>query len=627
MGNSIMSTSPFYLQQFHRLNGSPAAGGKLRAFVQGTATPANLYLDAALTVVAPRPLLLDAQGYAPQFWVSPTSGLLMELRDADDTLIWTRDYVQATGSGSSGLVTSVAIDPPALMSVTGSPVTSAGTIALDWNGTAADVVLADGSTVAASSFAKADEYLPLAGGDMAPSAMISWPGQTNTGGFKGIYWQAPNCWSRISHWGAIWSPSSAPGERRGGVQLSPDIYGGSLSLRNPGDVPGVEIYTHENGGYARFLNFATGSRMEIGSHPSGFGEWFVKGSSGDIRVSASGYDGSLNAEKLAIGPVSYGRVVRIDATGAGYLTALSISGLSNRSIPLVSTAGGQLGDSSLSEDATSVKSAKPLTLNGATRPAWDADRNATQLDSLGSIWSSVSGVRLSRGMYYQGVFRAISATEYGSFISLGSDGGLEFASADALVSAGAVAAINPRVSASRTGALTCRTSEPVMSGITASTAGLSYSNSTTPTSIIAAGAKTIAAGRWGVAGTTWMGLFMGAIQWTNAHTLRFEVLLGATVIADSGAITMSAIASGSIWSLTLYGTLRTVGASGTLQIDGVFRCTESGGFVGIKGFPVNTPSPVAIDTTVSNTFNVRVTAGTASTGNILATRTFHLSGD
>lgn len=236
--------------------------------------------------------------------------------------------------------------------------------------------------------------------------------------------------------------------------------------------------------------------------------------------------------------VNYGKTLvsgSISDTGTAVTvsTPLLLPTLSNGSIPLVSTAGGQLGDSSLSEDATSVKSTKPVV---------------------------------------------------------------------------------------------CRASEPVMSGITASTAGLSYSNSTTPTSIIAAGAKTIEAGRWGVAGTTWMGLFMGAIQWTNAHTLRFEVLLGATVIADSGAIAMSAISSGSIWSLTLYGTLRTVGASGTLQIDGVFRCTESGGLVGIKGFPVNTPSPVAIDTTVSNTINVRVTAGTASTGNILATRTFHFSG-
>lgn len=177
-----------------------------------------------------------------------------------------------------------------------------------------------------------------------------------------------------------------------------------------------------------------------------------------------------------------------------------------------------------------------------------------------------------------------------------------------------------------TGSVTCRTSEPVVSGLAASTSGLSYSNSTATTSIIAAGAKTIAAGRWGVAGTIWTALAMGTIQWTNAHTLRIQVKLGATVIADSGAISMSAIASGSIWSLTLYGTLRTVGASGTLQIDGVFRCTEAGGLVAIKGFPVGTASPAAIDTTIANTFDVVVTAGTASASNILATRTFHLSG-
>ena len=93
-----------------------------------------------------------------------------------------------------------------------------------------------------------------------------------------------------------------------------------------------------------------------------------------------------------------------------------------------------------------------LTLNGATRPAWDTDRNATQLDSLGSIWSSGSGVRFARGMYYQGAFKAISPAEYASFISLGSDGGFEFASADALVAAGAVASVNARFRVSRIGA-------------------------------------------------------------------------------------------------------------------------------------------------------------------------------
>lgn len=329
--------------------------------------------------------------------------------------------------------------------------------------------------------------------------------------------------------------------------------------------------------------------------------------------------------------------IRDTGTAVTVSTPLLLPTLSNGSIPLVSTAGGQLGDSSLSEDAKSVKSAKPLTLNGATRPAWGAGWNVTMLGGTAAIsekeFNNGSYLFLMRNTYTDGtVFKAITkgtnGVNFPALASVSDNGILSFlcsqtspAAADAVVTD-----LVARFSVNRFGAILCRDSEPVMSGITASTAGLSYSNSTTPTSIIAAGAKTIAPGRWGVAGTTWMGIFMGTIQWTNAHTLRFEVLLGATVIADSGAVAMSAISSGSIWSLTLYGTIRTVGASGTLQIDGVFRCTESGGLVGIKGFPVNTPSPAAIDTTVSNTINVRVTAGTASTGNILATRTFHFSG-
>ena len=58
-------------------------------------------------------------------------------------------------------VQSVGLTAPALMTSTGGPVTSTGTLALAWNGSSANLVRADGSTVASSSFQPSGSYQPL----------------------------------------------------------------------------------------------------------------------------------------------------------------------------------------------------------------------------------------------------------------------------------------------------------------------------------------------------------------------------------------------------------------------------------------------------------------------------------
>ena len=90
----------WYLQQFS-FKGRPVSGGTVEFFVAGsTTTPRNIWYDVANTVVAPNPITLDASGTMPQIY--PESGLyLVVLKDADGSLLYTRDNVQAGGGGST----------------------------------------------------------------------------------------------------------------------------------------------------------------------------------------------------------------------------------------------------------------------------------------------------------------------------------------------------------------------------------------------------------------------------------------------------------------------------------------------------------------------------------------------
>lgn len=341
-----------------------------------------------------------------------------------------------------------------------------------------------------------------------------------------------------------------------------------------------------------------------------------------IQMARQLADGSLKSQGLKVNGAPC-----IESDRKAIFAGLTNEAVTLNTIPKRCASGE--ADSCFSDDGATAMCSRPLTLNGATRMPWASGHPANQFGGISAFWETPFLTRFARGIYYDGaVFRVADGGNTPATISLSSDGTFSF-SADATAPvAGAVAtAITNRFSVTKFGRANAWSTEPVLSGISSNVSTLTYTNSTTPTSIIDGGARTIAAQRWGNAGAVWSAIAMGTIQWTNSHTLRIEVLLGATVIADSGAISMSTISAGSIWSLSLFGTIRTEGASGTLQIDGVFRCTEAGGLVAIKGFPVGTVSPAAIDTTVSNTFNVRVTAGTASTGNILTTRTFQFEGN
>lgn len=100
------STAPWFIQKFYYANNLPLNGGKIYFYVAGSTTiPKNIYYDIGLTNAISQPLVLDASGTAPQYFMG--AGLYKILvKDSIDNLVNTRDNIQgiATDGIAGGLV-------------------------------------------------------------------------------------------------------------------------------------------------------------------------------------------------------------------------------------------------------------------------------------------------------------------------------------------------------------------------------------------------------------------------------------------------------------------------------------------------------------------------------------------
>lgn len=102
-------TAPWLLEQFRAPNGAMLSGGRLYFFVAGsTVLPKKVYADYALTQELPQPLVLDASGFAPEYFME--DGLYkIVVRDSLNIvdsgmlggLVATRDNVSGAGGGGA----------------------------------------------------------------------------------------------------------------------------------------------------------------------------------------------------------------------------------------------------------------------------------------------------------------------------------------------------------------------------------------------------------------------------------------------------------------------------------------------------------------------------------------------
>jgi hypothetical protein len=101
-------------QQFDQ-SGRVLSGGKLNFFAAGTSTPQSAFIDSALTLPHPNPIILDSGGRVPMFYLADGT-IKIRLSDKNGVTITAADNLlvigpSAGGGGGGGAV----VDPNALM--------------------------------------------------------------------------------------------------------------------------------------------------------------------------------------------------------------------------------------------------------------------------------------------------------------------------------------------------------------------------------------------------------------------------------------------------------------------------------------------------------------------------------
>jgi hypothetical protein len=96
----MASLSPTPKLQFFGTDGLPLVGGKLFTYAAGTTTPLATYTDNTESTFNTNPVILDSAGQA-NVWLPDTTAYKYILRDADNVLMFTVDYVSVPVSVNS----------------------------------------------------------------------------------------------------------------------------------------------------------------------------------------------------------------------------------------------------------------------------------------------------------------------------------------------------------------------------------------------------------------------------------------------------------------------------------------------------------------------------------------------
>lgn len=154
------------------------------------------------------------------------------------------------------------------------------------------------------------------------------------------------------------------------------------------------------------------------------------------------------------------------------------------------------------------------------------------------------------------------------------------------------------------GCVFAQTSSATVANTTDETAisGSGVGSLTLPTNFLVAG-KTLKVSAWGI------------LSDTGTPTLRIQLKLGSTTVADTGAITLGGTISNNVWKCEVLLTCRTVGGSGTVFTQGLFHYDESthaGTSLGMANTATST-----IDTTATQAISLTADWGTASSSNTI----------
>jgi hypothetical protein len=218
-------------QQFFTNSGTPLSGGLLYTYSAGTTTPLATYTTAAGTTANSNPIVLNSAGRLDsEVWLTSTLTYKFVLKDSGGVTIATYDDIPGigsvsgltsgtsilsgngsggfsnvtigsnlsfvggtlsatTGGSGAGTVTSVALTAPAAFTVTGSPVTTTGTLALTYSGTPVPVssggtgtsTLTANSVVLGNGASAVQLVAPGTAGNVLVSDGATWTSGPNAG--------------------------------------------------------------------------------------------------------------------------------------------------------------------------------------------------------------------------------------------------------------------------------------------------------------------------------------------------------------------------------------------------------------------------------------------------------------
>jgi hypothetical protein len=151
-------------------------------------------------------------------------------------------------------------------------------------------------------------------------------------------------------------------------------------------------------------------------------------------------------------------------------------------------------------------------------------------------------------------------------------------------------------------------------------------NTDVETSLINGGVGTLSVPANGFkVGDSFRAVIAGVLNAGNNQTIRIKVKDGNTILVDSLAKTISNITN-NVFSLNIDFTVRSLGAAGVASIVtlGTFHFTKTVNGV-TEGFAFNQVNSTTFDTTISNTLDVTVQWGAASTSNSIYSDIFILN--
>ena len=169
---------------------------------------------------------------------------------------------------------------------------------------------------------------------------------------------------------------------------------------------------------------------------------------------------------------------------------------------------------------------------------------------------------------------------------------------------------------------------PVVYGLFAQTANSTIvTNTTTESTLIGTGVGTLSVPANGFAvGDSFRAVFGGVMNAGNNETIRIKLKSGSVILLDSGLQNTGSSVVDDVWSLNVDFTIRQIGTAGVASIVslGSFHYTKTNN-ASVQGFGFNVVNNTTFNTTISNTLDVTVQWGSASTGNNIYSDIFILN--